>query len=168
MTFIIYGKDNCQYCESAKALLKQKSIDFSYLTIGKDYTREELLDLVPDARTLPQIWMETPDSDTDLTVHIGGFTELENMFKNEVEELLKEGHTLRVTFTKADGTERVMLCTRNAQTIAEVYTPEEKKTDRTRATPEGVLPVFDLEKNEWRSFKLDSVKSYDLVWDTGE
>lgn len=168
MTYIIYGKDNCPYCEKTKALLTQKGHEFSYLTLGKDFTREELLDLVPDARTFPQIWVQTPDSDTDLTVHIGGYNELEHSFKNEVEELLKEGHTLRVTFTKADGTDRVMLCTRNAQTIAEVYTPEEKKTDRTRTTPDGVLPVFDLEKNEWRSFKLDSVKSYDLIWDTGE
>lgn len=160
MSYIIYGKDNCPFCEAAKALLTLKGLEFSYLTLGKDFTREELLELAPNARTFPQIWREDNE---EFTVHIGGYVDLELTFIDEVDCLLREGHILRVTFTKVDGTERTMLCTKNPQIIAENFAGGEKKTDREHKTAEGVAAVFDLDKNDWRSFRLDSVKSYELV-----
>jgi len=158
-TFIVYGKNNCTFCEKAKALLTSKNEQFEYLTLDKDYTREELLELVPDAKTVPQIWLDVNDE----TVYIGGYTELENYFKDPVETSLNAGLTLSVTFTKVDGTERTMLCTKNSEIISERYTPEERKTDREYKEPEGVARVFDLEKNAWRSFRYDSVKSYTVI-----
>jgi glutaredoxin-related protein len=68
MTAIIWSKDNCPYCDQAKALLKQKGIEIQERKIGHGYTREDLLEAVPDARTVPQIFL-----DGNL---IGGFTEL--------------------------------------------------------------------------------------------
>jgi glutaredoxin len=159
MKYIIYGKGNCPYCEKAKNLLTIKKLEFEYLTLDKDYTREELLELAPDARTVPQIWLE---SESELS-YIGGYTELENAFVDPVETALNEGLTLSVVFTKLDGTERTMLCTKNSQIISERYTPEEKKTDRVYRESEGVARVFDLEKNDWRSFRYDSVKSYTVI-----
>lgn len=161
MKYVIYGKGNCPYCEKAKTLLTIKKQEFEYLTLDKDYTREELFELAPDAKTVPQIWLDTNGE----LFHIGGYTELENHFKDPVEEALNEGLTLRVIFTKVDGSERTMLCTKNSQIISERYTPEEKKTDRVYKEPEGVARVFDLEKNDWRSFRYDSVKSYTVVED---
>lgn len=61
---------------------------------------------------------------------------------------------LRITFTKADGTERTMRCT-----LIEDKIPGEKKPKGTgRSSPETTQRVFDLDLQEWRSFKLDSVK----------
>jgi glutaredoxin len=68
MTAIVWSKDNCPYCDQAKALLKQKGIEIQERKIGHGYTREDLLEAVPDARTVPQIFL-----DGNL---IGGFTEL--------------------------------------------------------------------------------------------
>lgn len=159
MEFVIYGKDNCQYCERAKALLTQKSLDFSYLKIGEDFTREELLELAPDARTFPQIWL----SEGDYIKRIGGYAELEKYLErseNEIESNLREGKTLRVTFTKKDGTERVMLCTTNPDIISSLIV--EYSGAREIAKNPDVARVFDLEKNEWRSFRYDSVKAYEI------
>ena len=58
----------CPYCDQAKALLTLKGIAFEERKIGSGYTRENLLEAVPTARTVPQIFI-----DEQL---IGGFTEL--------------------------------------------------------------------------------------------
>ena len=74
---IIWSKYNCNYCDQAKALLKQKGIAFEERKIGDGYTREELLESVPTARTVPQIFI-----DDQL---IGGFSELKKFFEEQVD-----------------------------------------------------------------------------------
>lgn len=68
MKAIVWSKYHCPYCDQAKALLTQKGITFEEKKIGDGYTKEELLEAVPNARTVPQIFL-----DGQL---IGGFTEL--------------------------------------------------------------------------------------------
>jgi len=58
-----------------------------------------------------------------------------------------------VTFTKKDGTERTMKCT----LMEELMLPYDKKTDRVREESKETLAVYDLEKESWRSFRLDSI-----------
>jgi glutaredoxin 3 len=65
---IIWSKYNCPYCDQAKALLKQRDVRFEEKKIGDGYTKEELLEAVPNARTVPQIIINGN--------LIGGFTEL--------------------------------------------------------------------------------------------
>ena len=65
---IIWSKHNCPYCDQAKALLKQRDVQFEERKIGDGYTKEELLEAVPTARTVPQIVINGNV--------IGGFTEL--------------------------------------------------------------------------------------------
>jgi len=65
---IVWSKNQCPYCDQAKNLLKMKGIEFEERNINKDYTKEQLLEAVPTARTVPQIFL-----DGEL---IGGFTEL--------------------------------------------------------------------------------------------
>jgi glutaredoxin 3 len=52
---IIWSKYNCPYCDQAKALLTQRNVPFEERKIGDGYTKEELLEAVPNARTVPQI-----------------------------------------------------------------------------------------------------------------
>ena len=60
---------------------------------------------------------------------------------------------LTVFFTKKDGTERKMLCT-----LAENKIPNEKMPKNSgKSKSDDALAVFDIEKNEWRSFRWDSV-----------
>ena len=68
MTAIVWSKYNCPYCDQAKALLTQRGIKYEERKIGDGYTREELLEAVPNARTVPQIFINNQ--------LIGGFTEL--------------------------------------------------------------------------------------------
>lgn len=68
MQAVLWSKYHCPYCDQAKALLKQKGIPFVEKKIGDGYTKEELLEAVPSARTVPQIFID----DT----LVGGFTEL--------------------------------------------------------------------------------------------
>jgi glutaredoxin len=68
MKAIVWSKDNCAYCDQAKALLEQRNIEYEEKKIGHGYTREDLLEAVPTARTVPQIFVNNN--------HVGGFTEL--------------------------------------------------------------------------------------------
>lgn len=67
-----------------------------------------------------------------------------------------------ITFTKVDGTERVMKCTLEADKLPPVVIKEDakprKQSDSTKA-----LRVFDLEKSEWRSFTIKTVKRIELT-----
>ena len=54
---IVYSKLNCPYCVMAKTLLNQKSIAFEEKIVGVDVTREQLLEAVPNAKTVPQIFL---------------------------------------------------------------------------------------------------------------
>jgi glutaredoxin len=73
MKAILWSKYNCPYCDQAKALLKMKGIQFEEKKIGDGYTREELLEAVPTARSVPQIFLDN--------TLIGGFTELKEYLK---------------------------------------------------------------------------------------
>lgn len=75
MRAIVWSKDHCPYCVQAKALLNQKNIQFEERKIGDGWTKEQLLEAVPDARTVPQIFL-----DGEL---VGGFTELRAKFLAE-------------------------------------------------------------------------------------
>ena len=67
-----------------------------------------------------------------------------------------------ITFTKVDGSERVMKCTLEASKLPVVELKEDakprKQSDSTKA-----LRVFDLEKNEWRSFTIKNIKRIQLT-----
>jgi len=68
MKAIVWSKYQCPYCEQAKALLTQKGIQFEERKIGDGWTKEDLLEAVPTARTVPQIFINEE--------LVGGFTEL--------------------------------------------------------------------------------------------
>jgi glutaredoxin len=69
----IYGKDACKYCFMAIALLSQRDLPFKEFKLGREFTREELLEQFPSARTFPQIKMINEDGSE---VVIGGYDEL--------------------------------------------------------------------------------------------
>ena len=73
MKAIIWSKYQCPYCDQAKALLTQKGIAYEEKKIGDGYTKEDLLEAVPTARTVPQIFLDGK--------LIGGFTELKQTLK---------------------------------------------------------------------------------------
>jgi hypothetical protein len=88
------------------------------------------------------------------------FTEQElNEIKTYVKGLLRDENIpeVHVTFTKRDGTERILKCTLDESKIPEDKRPKEKTNS---ISSEEAIRVFDIEKQEWRSFRWDSVKSF--------
>lgn len=65
-----------------------------------------------------------------------------------------------VTFTKSDGTERVMKCTLVPSQLPKVEIKEDAKPRKESTTS---MRVFDLEKNEWRSFTIKKVKQVNFT-----
>ena len=68
MKAIVWSKDQCPYCDQAKALLRSRNIEFEERNIQHGWTKEQLLEAVPNARTVPQIFLDDK--------LVGGFTEL--------------------------------------------------------------------------------------------
>ena len=66
----IYGKPQCPFCDSAKALCEQRDLKFKYYELGTDFTRDEVLEMFPGAKTFPQIKVNEQS--------IGGFDKLGN------------------------------------------------------------------------------------------
>jgi glutaredoxin 3 len=77
MKAIVWSKYHCPYCDQAKALLEQKGIEFEERKIGDGWSKEELLETVPNARSVPQILI-----DDQL---VGGFIELQKYLKEAVD-----------------------------------------------------------------------------------
>lgn len=68
MVATIWSKPGCIWCDRAKDLLTRESIPYIEKNIAKNATKEELLEAVPGARTLPQIFIDG--------VLVGGYQEL--------------------------------------------------------------------------------------------
>ena len=68
MKAIIWSSPNCAYCKNAKLELKKRGIEFEERIIGVGWTKEQLLEAVPNARTVPQIFLDD--------IYVGGYTEL--------------------------------------------------------------------------------------------
>ena len=75
MKALVWSKDSCPYCDRAKALLKQKGIEIEERKIGSGWTKEQLLESVPTARTVPQIFLDGK--------HVGGYDDLVKKFNQE-------------------------------------------------------------------------------------
>ena len=76
MKAIVWSKYNCQQCDQAKSLLEQQGIEFEERRIGDGWTKEELLELIPSARSVPQIFINEK--------LIGGFLDLQKYFKEGI------------------------------------------------------------------------------------
>ena len=67
---LAYTVDYCPYCKKAKALLKEKGVDFEDvdITANEDEMREKIAEISGGRTTVPQIFING--------VHIGGYTDL--------------------------------------------------------------------------------------------
>lgn len=82
----IWSKPLCPYCDTAKDLLAQLRIPYREYIISPGYdekppaenqqyvTKQELLQKLPSAKTVPQIWIDG--------VYIGGCTDLQAKIAN--------------------------------------------------------------------------------------
>ena len=66
----IYAREHppCTHCIAAVNLCEAQNIEYTKHVLGADFTREQLFEKFPDARTFPQI--------TDDGTYVGGFEDL--------------------------------------------------------------------------------------------
>lgn len=79
--------------------------------------------------------------------------------KPQLQDLLRS-HQCQVTFTKVDGTVRVMPCSLREQDLP-VRTITENQ--RSRPEKEDNLSVWCLDKKEWRSFRVSNVTFIEVM-----
>jgi hypothetical protein len=70
---------------------------------------------------------------------------------------------IKIEFLKADGTLREMRCTLNPDKLPQVPASASvdgivKESKQRKKPDEHSLRVFDLDKNEWRSFRFDRLQ----------
>lgn len=81
-------------------------------------------------------------------------TEIENVLKNSI---------VNVTFTKTDGSVRNMKCTLIEEFLPPVFLDNDEQMEKkTRKQSLDSLAVWDMDKNAWRSFRVDSVTKMEL------
>lgn len=73
MKAVVWSKPDCPYCVMAEKLLQNKGIEIEERKIGFGWNREQLLESVPNARTVPQIFLDGK--------HIGGYEDLKKYFE---------------------------------------------------------------------------------------
>jgi len=73
MKAVVWSKPACPFCVKAKNLLKNRGIEYEERNIAEGYKIEDLLALVPNARTMPQVWLDGE--------HLGGYDQLEAKLK---------------------------------------------------------------------------------------
>lgn len=77
MKAIVWSKDNCPFCDQAKSMLKQSNFEIEERKIGNNWTKEQLLEMVPNARTVPQIFINN--------VLVGGLNDLRKYISETME-----------------------------------------------------------------------------------
>ena len=75
---MIYSKDDCAYCEGAKLLCGTEGLNYEEIKIGKDMTREEFMEMHPDVRSMPLVYVDNQK--------VGGYQEFKN-YVNSMKDL---------------------------------------------------------------------------------
>ena len=83
----IWSKTTCPWCDRAKTILTELNIPYDEFIISTGFdedipkanqryvTKAELLEKLPTAKTVPQIWIDG--------THIGGCTDLEEAIRSD-------------------------------------------------------------------------------------
>ena len=72
----VWSQTNCPACTEAKRLLEQQGVRIVEKMLGiNGYTKKDLIDVVPHARSVPQIFLDGE--------YIGGLQELKRKLAND-------------------------------------------------------------------------------------
>lgn len=104
--------------------------------------------------------MKTITSDGVSDLKFSNSEELDLFFEN-VKSMLKK-QKLTITFTKKDGSERIMHCTLDPTKLPEIPVTESTES-KTRKVNNDIVSVFDIEAQGWRSFTKTAVQCIDFT-----
>ena len=75
MKVTIYSKPQCPYCDAAEYAAQARDLDYTVKKLDEDYTKLELLEQFPNAKTFPQIIVDGES--------IGGYTQFMEILKEK-------------------------------------------------------------------------------------
>ena len=75
MTVLIYSKPDCVFCAKSKVYMAKHKIEYTEFLMGRDITRDEVIEQFPLMRTMPIILIDGKI--------IGGYTQLTEYFGGE-------------------------------------------------------------------------------------
>ncbi|MEI8287349.1 MAG: SH3 beta-barrel fold-containing protein [Actinomycetes bacterium] len=81
------------------------------------------------------------------------------LFFDRLKDIMRK-QTVTITFTKKDGTERIMRCTLDP---AKLPVQENTNMNTARKISTETMAVFDLDAQGWRSFTKGAVKCVDFT-----
>ena len=80
MKVTIYGKANCKSCDEAKQLCVNKSVEYEYKQMGKDFELLEMYYIAPrNHKSFPMITKLVKYDGVEMEEYIGGLTELKEV-----------------------------------------------------------------------------------------
>lgn len=71
---VVWSQTPCAWCDAAINFLTAKGYDVEVKKLGNGYTKKDLIDAVPNARSVPQIFINEK--------YVGGFNELKDLFSD--------------------------------------------------------------------------------------
>lgn len=78
------------------------------------------------------------------------------MNREEIFEVFRNNEIVKVVFTKKNGDERTMICTKSDNQIPEKLRP---KKDSIQNVNPNIVNVYDIEADGWRSFVIERLIS---------
>lgn len=78
--------------------------------------------------------------------------------KQNISSMLRDS-VVTVTFTKLDGSERIMKCTLMSEYVPANVNSASNQVLLQESGNDNNISVWDVEANGWRSFRISSVKS---------
>ena len=81
---LMYSKPDCPYCLKAERALIKAEIEFEKKIIGIDISVEDFKELLPDAKSVPQIYLY---DNSGIPHYIGGYVNLLQEIYNNNEDI---------------------------------------------------------------------------------
>ena len=166
MKYTLYTRGNCQACTDAKRYLRENEVEYTEIYLMTESDIKNIKSQLPapirgGQVALPLVFDEFGDyigdkiamvqDHQDKLKGILGSKELHRILKNNV---------CHIVFTKVDGSERKMRCTLMGGHLPPGTTITESKD---RAPVPNFMAVYDLDKDAWRGFRVDSLKSIEVI-----
>lgn len=74
---VVYSREGCGHCLAVKAILANRRLPYAEYVVGRDLTRDELVEMYPGTRSLPVVVVDG--------LNIGGHSEAVEFFRRKTD-----------------------------------------------------------------------------------
>lgn len=163
--YVLYTRTTCPLCDQAKEYLSQHDVIYAefMLETPEDSVKAKALlpeDVIKSGKVMLPLVFDDNDNyiggkDDLIKHHMEHKKTFTDFDKDTIFGLLKD-NVCTIVFEKVNGDQRKMRCTLKESMLPQ-YTST--KADKERKVSEHTLAVYDLDVEDWRSFRVGSVTS---------